>query len=79
MPAPEAPRLVAMVAFPGGNLIDIAGPLQAFASAAELAPEGTATYRLLTVSEAGGPVTTAPGSPSRRSRSVPSMASTSTP
>lgn len=56
-------RLVVMVAFPGGNLIDVAGPLQAFSSANELRPAGTPGYRLLTVSEHGGPVITAPGLP----------------
>lgn len=55
------PRLVAMVAFPGGNLIDIAGPLQAFASADELSPPDRRRYRLTTVSAAGGPVVTSPG------------------
>ena len=49
-----------MVAFPGGNLIDIAGPLQAFETANELRG-GASSYRLLTVSERGGPITTAPG------------------
>ena len=29
------PRLIVMTAFPGGNLIDIAGPLQAFETASE--------------------------------------------
>ncbi|MDR3474839.1 MAG: DJ-1/PfpI family protein [Devosia sp.] len=54
-------RLIAMVAYAGGNLIDVAGPLQAFASAEELVPEGERSYRLALVSEAGGPVTTSPG------------------
>src|SRR5437764_1055428 len=54
------PRLIVMVAFPGGNLIDIAGPLQAFETAHELAG-GASPYRLMTVSERGGPITTAPG------------------
>ena len=54
------PRLVVMVAFAGGNLIDIAGPLQAFASADELTPRDRRRYRLVTVSEHGGPVATSP-------------------
>ena len=54
-------RLVVMVAFAGGNLIDIAGPLQAFASADELSTGGDRHYRLITVSEQGGPVVTSPG------------------
>lgn len=64
MPEPrsrEKPRLVVMFAFEGGNLIDIAGPLQAFETADRMRPGGTAGYRLMTVSEQGGPVTTAPG------------------
>jgi transcriptional regulator GlxA family with amidase domain len=48
-----------MVAFANGNLIDIAGPMQAFATAGEIRDE--APYRLLLVSEDGGPVATAPG------------------
>jgi transcriptional regulator GlxA family with amidase domain len=60
MTAPT-PRLVAMAAFAGGNLIDIAGPLQAFASADELSPPDRRNYRLRLVSEAGGPIRTAPG------------------
>ena len=65
MPEPSRPRdrLVVMLAFPGGNLIDVAGPLQAFASANLLRPAGTAAYRLLTVSEHGGAIATAPGLP----------------
>lgn len=52
-----------MLAFNGGNLIDIAGPLQAFASANLLRPAGTPPYRLVTVSEQGGSIVTAPGLP----------------
>ncbi len=55
------PRLVVMVAFAGGNLIDIAGPMQAFASADELSRPDRRRYRLLTVSEFGGPIETSPG------------------
>jgi len=56
-------RLVVMIAYAGVNLIDIAGPLQAFESAnCRLADEALApTYRLVTASERGGPVRTAPG------------------
>ena len=55
-------RLIVMLAFPGGNLIDIAGPLQAFETACRV--EGGAkpeAYRLVTASEQGGPIKTAPG------------------
>jgi len=58
-----AERLVVMLAFDGGNLIDIAGPLQAFASANLLRPAGTPAYRLVTISEHGGSIVTAPGLP----------------
>jgi transcriptional regulator GlxA family with amidase domain len=59
--AMPAGRLVAMVAYAGVNLIDVAGPMQAFASAEEPRPPGERTYRLVLVSEDGGPVTTSPG------------------
>lgn len=55
-------RLVVMLAYGGGNLIDIAGPLQAFESADRAnAAAGNPAYRLITASEDGGPVRTAPG------------------
>jgi transcriptional regulator GlxA family with amidase domain len=56
-------RLVVMLAFDGGNLVDVAGPLQAFDTANDLRPPGSPGYRLLTVSAQGGPVTTSPGLP----------------
>ena len=56
-----SPRLVVMVAYAGVNLIDIAGPMQAFQSADELSQPDRRRYRLLTVSEAGGPIVTSPG------------------
>jgi transcriptional regulator GlxA family with amidase domain len=57
----ETPRLIAVVAFRGANLIDIAGPMQAFADANELSGSAPRPYRLMTVSEIGGPITTSPG------------------
>lgn len=51
-------RIVAALAYPGVNLLDLAGPLQAFATAN---PSDRPIYRLRTVSERGGPVPTAPG------------------
>lgn len=55
-------RLAVMIAYPGVNLIDVAGPLQAFESANFLTRQGqSAAYRLVTASERGGPVRTAPG------------------
>ncbi|MDB5563360.1 MAG: AraC family transcriptional regulator [Hyphomicrobiales bacterium] len=59
-PAGE-PRLVVMAAFPGGNLIDIAGPLQAFDTAHQMRPAGSPGYHIRTVSETGGQIVTAPG------------------
>lgn len=50
-------RLVVVVAFAGVNLIDLTGPLQVFDTAD---PTGQ-TYRLVTASETGAPVRTAPG------------------
>ena len=51
-----------MLAYGGVNLIDVAGPLQAFESADQAnATAGTPAYRLITASEDGGPVRTAPG------------------
>lgn len=60
---PPRDRLVVMLAFEGGNLVDVAGPLQAFDTANHLRPPGTTGYRLLTVSEHGGAITTSPGLP----------------
>jgi transcriptional regulator GlxA family with amidase domain len=59
--AAAQPRLIVMAAFPGGNLIDVAGPLQAFDTAHQMRPAGSAGYRIKTVSEAGGLIITAPG------------------
>jgi transcriptional regulator GlxA family with amidase domain len=50
-----------MLAFEGGNLVDVAGPLQAFDTANHLRSPGLPGYRLVTVSERGGQVTTSPG------------------
>lgn len=63
LPEPLHPRdrLIVMLAFDGGNLIDVAGPLQAFNTASWVRPPGAPGYQLLTVSEHGGPVVTAPG------------------
>ena len=54
-------RLIVMIAFAGGNLIDIAGPLQAFETACRMHGGSGEPYRLVTASEQGGPVKTAPG------------------
>jgi len=54
-------RLVVMLAFAGVNAIDIAGPLQAFTSADKLRAPAPPAYRLITASDGGGSVETAPG------------------
>lgn len=55
-------RLVVMIAYGGVNLIDVAGPLQAFETAGRLRNEAsTSGYRLVIASEHGGPIRTAPG------------------
>ena len=60
----DRPRLVAVLAFEGAQLLDVAGPVQAFASANEIAQEtGGAPYRMVVVSRRGGPVTTTSGLP----------------
>ena len=57
-------RLVVMLAYEGANLIDIAGPLQAFEGANRLAGSGApAPYRLVVASCDGGPVITGPRLP----------------
>jgi transcriptional regulator GlxA family with amidase domain len=59
------PRLVVVLAFEGAQLLDVAGPVQAFASANEIAQEagGAAPYRVIAVSRRGGAVTTTSGLP----------------
>lgn len=57
-------RLVVILAFDNVNLIDIAGPLQAFRTANDAdTNSGVPTYRLVTASESGGLVLTEPGLP----------------
>jgi transcriptional regulator GlxA family with amidase domain len=57
------PRHVVVVAFDRAQLLDVAGPLQAFATAAELDGfhRSPAPYRLTVVSSRGGEVTTSSG------------------
>jgi len=57
-------RLVVILAYEGVNLIDLAGPLQAFEGANRLSPPGAALpYRLVVASAKGGPVITGPRLP----------------
>jgi transcriptional regulator GlxA family with amidase domain len=56
----EARRLVAVLAFERVQLLDVAGPVQVFASAND---EGGAPYRIVIASRAGGTVCTSAGLP----------------
>lgn len=59
----ESPRHVVLVAFEGAQLLDVAGPLQAFATASELLGEVglPPAYGLTVASRVGGPVATSSG------------------
>jgi transcriptional regulator GlxA family with amidase domain len=63
VPKPSgAQRLVVVLAFEGAQLLDVAGPVQSFASANEIAAEARgAPYRVVVVSRRGGAVTTTSG------------------
>jgi len=66
MPKPKpAPRLVVVLAFEGVQLLDIAGPVQTFASANEIANEATGArpYRVVVASRRGGVMCTSSGLP----------------
>jgi transcriptional regulator GlxA family with amidase domain len=57
-------RLVVVLAFESAQLLDIAGPLQTFASANEIAKDGrNAPYRLVVASRRGGVMRTSSGLP----------------
>jgi transcriptional regulator GlxA family with amidase domain len=57
-------RLVVVLAFEGVQLLDVAGPVQTFASTNEIVKETRgAPYRIVVVSRRGGPVTTTSGLP----------------
>lgn len=57
-------RLVVVLAFESAQLLDIAGPLQTFASANEIAKDGRdAPYRLVVASRRGGVMRTSSGLP----------------
>ncbi len=60
----EAQRLVVVLAFEGVQLLDVAGPVQTFASANEIVKEARgAPYRIVVVSPRGGPISTTSGLP----------------
>lgn len=58
-------RLIGLIAFPGANLLDLSGPAQVFATAAEqaamLSGSGEPPYRIVLLSSAGGLVETSSG------------------
>jgi transcriptional regulator GlxA family with amidase domain len=57
-------RLVVLLAFEGVQLLDVAGPVQTFASTNEIAKAARgAPYRVVVVSRRGGPVCTSAGLP----------------
>jgi transcriptional regulator GlxA family with amidase domain len=57
-------RLVVVLAFEGVQLLDVAGPVQTFASANEMAKEsGRTPYRVVVASLRGGPLVTSAGLP----------------
>ena len=62
------PRLVVVLAFEGAQLLDVAGPVQTFASTNEIANKTAkgahgVPYRVVVLSRRGGPVTTTSGLP----------------
>jgi transcriptional regulator GlxA family with amidase domain len=64
---PETPRLVVVLAFEDVQLLDVAGPVQTFASTNEIvcgtrgAPSRDAPYRIVVVSRRGGPIRSTSG------------------
>ncbi len=63
--AEHRPRLIGLIAFPGANLLDLSGPAQVFATAAEqaalLSGNGEPPYQIVLLSSAGGLVETSSG------------------
>ncbi|GJE18587.1 GlxA family transcriptional regulator [Methylobacterium marchantiae] len=60
---PESPLDVAILAYPGVQLLDVAGPLQVFATANDLSTDADLPppYRVRVVAERAGPVATSSG------------------
>jgi transcriptional regulator GlxA family with amidase domain len=57
-------RLVVVLAFEGVQLLDVAGPVQTFASANEIAKDANgAPYRVIVASRCGGPLSSSAGLP----------------
>jgi transcriptional regulator GlxA family with amidase domain len=57
-------RLVVVLAFEGVQLLDVAGPVQTFASANEIAKNASGTpYRIVVASRRGGPLSSSAGLP----------------
>ncbi len=61
---PSAPRRVVLLAYDHMNLLDLAGPLQALASASlRCSPDGSPLYEMRVLSAHGGPIVTSSGLP----------------
>lgn len=60
---PLSPHVLVLLAYDGMNLLDLAGPLQVFATVNRLADEGCAPYQLHVVSVQGGTIVTNAGLP----------------
>lgn len=61
---PDAPQSIEILAFPSVQLLDVTGPLQVFATANELAADGSkdaTPYRLSVVARGGANITTSSG------------------
>jgi transcriptional regulator GlxA family with amidase domain len=60
----ETQRLIVVLAFEGVQLLDVAGPVQTFASANEIAQAASGVpYRIVVASRHGGPIRTSSGLP----------------
>ena len=60
----RTPRLIAVLAFEGVQLLDVAGPVQTFATANEVADAaGGEPYRVVVISRRGGSICTSAGLP----------------
>ena len=62
-PASLLPRRIVLLAYDHMNLLDLAGPLQAFATVNRRQPNGTPPYDLVVVSATGGLITVSAGLP----------------
>jgi transcriptional regulator GlxA family with amidase domain len=65
LPGPRAPRQIAMLAYPGAQMLDITGPVEVFARSARFLVEqglrADPLYQVEVIAERGGPVKTSSG------------------